>query len=148
MIPTTTMETVVSMSGRWLIANRSYGSVRKKSNHNADDKLAKTPQKRLLTTATATITHEEECGGGVGERAPEGNQDQRQGEWAYEGGKQGQLPAMSLQRLHLGPPLTFTIVPVESGHHVRHEVATSTATKAAYPTMISQPARFPSPRAK
>ena len=52
----TSNSTVVSISARLLMANRSYGRVRKKSNHAAAETAARIPASRYPLAATATTT--------------------------------------------------------------------------------------------
>jgi hypothetical protein len=54
--PITTNRMVVSMSSRFAIVSRLYGTVRKKSNHTALDTAAITPAGRIPKEATATMT--------------------------------------------------------------------------------------------
>ena len=52
----TSSRIVVSMSARRVMVNRSYGRVRKKSNHTAADTAARYPASRYPFAATATTT--------------------------------------------------------------------------------------------
>ncbi len=54
--PMTSSSTVVSMSSRRKMANRSYGRVRKKSNQTAADRAATNPASRYPFAATATTS--------------------------------------------------------------------------------------------
>ena len=56
MSPTTNRLIVVSRSARWLMANRSNGRVRKKSNDRAEDADARTPARRFPRIAMAATT--------------------------------------------------------------------------------------------